>query len=136
MLIKMSSGGVRSHHFGEAGPVFRARPVASLLKGSDAGRMLPATCPHRAPWGQRNYLAFPGTTTPVSPGMPEDQPWSRLNLGMFWEHLMGLDADAPSASIPWHRSHCTNLIMKKGKRKKTRKQGTSVLSILQQLATV
>lgn len=81
MLIKMSSGGVRSHHFGEAGPVFRARPVALLLKGSDAGRMLPATCPHRAPWGLRNYLAFPGTMTPVSPGMPEDQPWSPSQPG-------------------------------------------------------
>lgn len=136
MLIKTSPGWVSSHLFGEAGAVFRASPVASLLKGNDPRRDLPELWLRRAPWVKRNYLAFPGSTSPAGSGMPRTSLNPHLSLGMFQEFLVGLAADVPSAFIPGHRSHCKNLIIKKGTRKKTGKQGISVISILQQLATV
>lgn len=56
--------------------------------------------------------------------------------GIFWELPVGLDGEAPSASIPGHRSRCKNWIMRKGKRRERGKQGIPVLPVLQQLAAV
>jgi len=79
---------------------------------------------------------FQGLLLLRAEGCQRTSPGPRLHVGMLRGLLGGLAADASSAFIPGHRSHCKYLIMKRGKRKKTQKQGTSVLSILQQLATV
>lgn len=97
----MSSGQVSSHLFGEAGPVFRAHPVASLLQGRDAGRELPAPWPHWEPWVQRNYLAFPGTVLPASSGMPGDQPWSPAPPGDVLGAPCGSGCKCTICLHPW-----------------------------------
>lgn len=70
------------------------------------------------------------------PGCQRSSPAPHRGLGMFWELLVALAAETPSASLPGHRSRRGNLIMRKGKRRETGKQGASVLPVLQQLAAV
>lgn len=121
MLIKMPSGWVSSHLFGEVGAVFGARPVALLLQGSDAGRELPVPRPHRAPWVQRNYLAFPGTATPASSGMPEGQPRSPSQCGDILGAPRGSGCRGTICPHPWASLTLRKLNSKKREKKENMK---------------
>lgn len=99
MLIKMSPGWVSSHLFGEAGAVFRAHPVASLLKGNDPRRELPEL--RWAPWVKRNYLAFPGTASPAGSGMPRTSSNPHLSLGMISGVPCGSGCRCTICLHPW-----------------------------------
>lgn len=109
MLIKISPGRVSSRLFGEAGAVFRARPVSSLLKGRDAGRGAPRATATSGTLGAEELFGISrdrGSCELRDAGGPAPVPSS--TGGTFWELLVGLAADAPSAFIPGHRSRCKN----------------------------
>lgn len=121
MLIKMSPRWVSSHLFGEAGAVFRACPVASLLKGNDPRRELPELRLRRAPWVKRNYLAFPGTTCPAGSGTPRTSSNPHLSLGMISGVPRGSGCRCTICLHPWALLTLQKFHNKKRHKKENRK---------------